>query len=134
MKPIPPDVELSFCDVRNTSPSDHRADQRVSPFLFEKADHRTAGAELRKVAWVITLCSDGALVKNLKVEALVGTSDHYSVQFDLNLSITRLSHVVRRDFKAANFAEVREYLYNVGMARWMQSVPLTKNMSILLQY
>ncbi|EYC27587.1 hypothetical protein Y032_0009g811 [Ancylostoma ceylanicum] len=71
------------------------------------------GDTLKENTLDLVLSSDEGPVGELKVDVPVGTSDQRSVNIQLKLSTTVDPCVVKRDFNAANFADIRNYLYNV---------------------
>ena len=61
----------------------------------------------------LVLCNEAKIVSKLHVDCPIGSSDHSSVNFQLNLSGHIPSYILKRDFKAADFQAIRNFLGNI---------------------
>ena len=83
-------------------------------------------ATLGKHILDLVLCNIDSLITHLSVGPPIGTSDHCSISFNIDLVIHRSNFLIKKDYKKANFDMINEYLLNVD---WYGSFSAAKSVN-----
>ena len=70
----------------------------------------------------LTFCDTTALIRNVINAASIGSSDHASVLFRLNLRKASHRFFLKRDFAAAEYSMIRRYFAEVDWIGFLYAV------------